>query len=124
MQRFSRGHSCHRWLEFKANMKDRLETFEFIRCPYCGDPLDKDMECFIAIELDTLHYKEKRLDNFVENILKKYYTVTDMVKSDSGIYLILIKAKGDGDKIAKSLCNGYWEVKSAFDKRHERWTLS
>lgn len=117
------GHDCHRWLEFKKNVEEiRLQTFDFKRCPYCGDPLDYNHKSIVKIELDTLHYKEKRLLGLIEK-LKKYYKILDQFRSKSGIWLILIEVQDDGDKIAIQLQN-YPEVKMAFDKRHERITLN
>lgn len=124
MQRFSRGeHSCKLWDEFKAT-NHRTYVNPFIRCPYCGDPLDKYRKCYVYVQLDTLHYKEPRLRKFIE-ILKKYYKITDEFRNDNGsIWILNLECEGDGDKIARSLTQGHWEVKSAHDKRHDRWTLN
>ena len=124
-RRFTIGHDCRRWEEFKVNINDivRLETFDFKRCPYCGDKLDKNMKSYVEVELDTLHYGDKRLHDFVNRVLKKNYKITDQFESGQS-YLLVIETEEDGDKIAHTLTRGFWEVKSAHDRRHDRYTLN
>lgn len=119
------GHDCHRWLEFKKNVDpERLRTFGFNRCPYCGDPLAFDHKSVVKIELDTLHYKEKRLLQTIEDIKNAYQCeILDQFRMNS-IWLVLFKVQDDGDKVAMSIQNSFREVKSAYDKRHERIVLN
>ena len=78
---------------------------------------------YVEVELDTLHYSEKRLHKFVKEVLEKNYTITDRFQS-SVSYILIIETEEDGDRIAYSLCRGFWEVKCAHDRRHDRWTLN
>lgn len=124
--RFDNGHSCSKWdkLRLQTNfIMPNDKEGEFIRCPYCGDPLDKDMKCYIYVEMDTLHYSDKRLEGFVEKVLKNNYKITDQLKTDN-FWILNLECKGDGDKISKDLTSGFREIKSAHDKRHDRWTLN
>lgn len=131
--RFDNSHSCGRWdkLRFQTNYSFPSDP-EFERCPYCGDPLDSfEYISYVKLELDTKRFQKKRLNKFVKEVLPTWGEVVDTFKSDGfrtdypkyTIYIVLLKIKGDGDKVAMSIQH-YDEVYRAFDKRHERITLN